>query len=151
MDAACTMIDSQPLPAYRRERLAFRARTLALLYLVALFVATHIPAPPPQAISWSDKVCHLVGYALLTFFVLASWELTIGVLRAKHYFAVWLAGTLYGAFDEITQLPVGRDCDVNDWACDVLGIVTGILVYRMCRRGFYWALSRGQALAVGKS
>ncbi len=128
-----------------------RARTLAFLYLVSLFIATHIPVPPGGSLSLSDKMCHLIGYAVLTFSVLVGWELTIGVLKPKHYFAVWLVGTLYAVFDEITQLPVGRDCDANDWACDVLGIVAGILAFRMLRRGMYWALSWGEPLSVGKS
>ncbi len=81
----------------RRERLAARARTLAFIYFVALCVGTHLPAPAVSSISSSDKLCHLAGYAFLTISVLVGWELTIGVLKPKHYFAVWLVGTLYGA------------------------------------------------------
>lgn len=145
------MLETPPLSVNRRERLAVRARTLALLYLVALFIGTHLPMPPTTSISMSDKVCHFVGYAILTLSVLVGWELTIGVLKPKHYFAVWLVGTMYGAFDEITQVPVGRECDVNDWAFDVLGIVAGILAFRFLRRGMYWLLARGEPLSVGKS
>jgi VanZ family protein len=142
----------EPLPPVvdRRERLAARARTLAVLYFLALFAATHIPMPPDSTIEGSDKLCHLVGYALLTLGVLVGWELTIGVLKPKHYFAVWLVGTLYGAFDELTQIPVGRDCDINDWATDVLGIVVGLLAFRLVRRGLAWWLARGDGLSMGK-
>ena len=85
--------------------------------------------PRRRARRLSDKLLHFGGYAVLTCCVLAGWELTIGMLEPKHYFAVWLAGTLYGAIDEITQIPVGRTCDMNDGLADVLGIVM-----RHCRR-----------------
>ncbi|MCC6491910.1 MAG: VanZ family protein [Pirellulales bacterium] len=110
-------------------RFAARARTLALAYLILLFVGTHVPMPPEQVVDMSDKLLHFSGYALLTVVVLAGWELSIGVLEAKHYFAVWLAGTLYGAIDELTQPMVGRTCDVNDWAADVAGLLGGLLAF----------------------
>jgi VanZ family protein len=125
----------EPLPhaAPQYRRLAARARTLALVYFGLLFLGTHLPLPSQDSASFSDKWLHFGGYAVLTICVLAGWELTIGVLQPKHYFAVWLAGTLYGAIDEITQIPVSRTCDVNDWAADVLGIISGLLIYRLVR------------------
>ncbi|HYO25755.1 MAG TPA: VanZ family protein [Lacipirellulaceae bacterium] len=131
------MAEPRPTPGDRLSRLAMRARTLAAVYLVILFVATHIPAMPTRGFSMSDKVHHLAGYSMLTFCVLAGWELTIGVLAARHYFAVWLAGTLYAALDEVTQIPVGRRCDVDDWAADILGLVLGILAFRLLRGTLY--------------
>jgi len=97
----------------------------------------------------SDKMLHFCGYATLTVLVLTGWELTIGVLEPKHYFAVWLAGTLYGAFDEITQIPVGRTCDMTDWAADVAGIVTGLLVFRLVRAVVYRVAAWMEAFDAG--
>lgn len=138
------------LATERLRRLAARARTLAFFYLAALFIATHIPLPK-GSISNSDKLYHFGGYAALTLCVLAAWELSIGVLEAKHYFAVWLVGVLYAAFDEVTQIPVGRQCDANDWIVDVLGIVAGILAFRAFRGAYYWVLGGGRSLSLGKS
>jgi VanZ family protein len=121
---------------------------LAVVYLVALFLATHLPLPQGP-LSNSDKLYHLGAYAALTLCVLAGWELSIGVLEAKHYFAVWLVGVLYAAFDEITQIPVGRQCDANDWMADVLGIVLGLVAFRMFRRAYYWVLAGGRSLSLG--
>jgi VanZ family protein len=135
----------------RLRRLAARARTLAIVYIVVLFTATHLPTISTDHFSMSDKVYHLGGYAVLTMCVLAGWELTIGRLEAKHYFAVWLTGTVYAAFDEITQIPVGRSCDINDWAADVLGIVLGIVVFRLIRMTLYRTLMNGDARALGNS
>ncbi len=129
--------DAHPLDAGRLQRFAARARTLAAAYFVILFTATHIPVDPSEVVDVSDKILHFSGYATLTVLVLIGWEFTIGVLEPKHYFAVWLAGTLYGAFDEITQIPVGRTCDMNDWLADVTGIVIGLLVFRLGRAIVY--------------
>jgi VanZ family protein len=134
----------------RLRRLAARARTLAFFYLAALFLATHLPLPQ-GSIASSDKLYHFAGYAALTLCVLAGWELSIGVLEAKHYFALWLVGVLYAAFDEVTQIPVGRQCDANDWMADVLGIVAGLLAFRAFRRAYYWVLAGGRSLSLGKS
>ncbi len=123
----------RPHRAVRLRRLAAHARTLAAFYFVVLFIGTHLPIPPEafSVIDNKDKLVHFAGYAVLTLVVLAGWELTIGRLQPKHYFAVWFAGTLYGAFDEITQAYVGRSCDVNDWVADVLGVVIGLLLFRV--------------------
>jgi VanZ family protein len=128
------MPDPPSTAAQRLKRIAARARTLAIVYFLLLFLGTHMPSSGmPPVVTVSDKWVHFAGYAGLTVFVLAGWELTIGTLQPKHYFAVWLAGTLYGAFDEVTQTPVGRSCDVNDWMADVLGILCGLLAYRLGR------------------
>ena len=124
--------------AQRLKRIAARARTLAIVYFLLLFVATHLPSVETASITdLSDKWLHFGGYAALTVLVLTGWELTIGALEPKHYFAVWLAGTLYGAFDEVTQTPVGRICDMNDWMADVLGVVCGLVAFRIGRAALH--------------
>jgi VanZ family protein len=117
----------------RLKRIASRARTLAVVYLIVLFLATHTPTIHPAGIPGGDKLIHLLAYFVLTICVLCGWELTIDGLQPKHYFAVWLVGTVYGAFDEITQIPVGRFCDIHDWIADVAGILIGLIVFRMLR------------------
>lgn len=139
---------SEPaLPTERLRRLASRARTLAVIYLLVLFTVTHIPGLPTSGFSFSDKVQHFCGYSALTFLVLLGWELTMGVLEAKHYFAVWLAGTLYAIVDEVTQIPVGRTCDVNDWAADMCGILAGMIAFGLFRRTLYRVLTGREAFA----
>jgi VanZ family protein len=136
------------LEADRAKQLASRARTLALFYFLVLCIGTHIPSVSQESISDIDKLLHFSGYAGLTLLVLTGWELTIGVLEPKHYFAVWLAGALYGALDEWTQIPVRRTCDMNDWLAAVLGIVCGLLVFRLGRGALAWFVARGdEALA----
>ncbi|MBX3433809.1 MAG: VanZ family protein [Pirellulales bacterium] len=125
---------TEPTPDDPRwRRYAVRARTLAVAYFLVLATATHWPDVSTGGFSLSDKVIHLGAYLMLTVLTLLGWELTIGRLEPKHFFAVWLAGTLYGILDEVLQTPVGRDCDVHDWLADVLGIVLGLLVYQAGR------------------
>lgn len=143
------MMSAPPsLSSDRLHRFASRARTLAIVYLCVLFTATHIPSLPAVGVSLSDKVEHFFAYGLLTIFVLAGWELSIGVLQAKHYFAVWLAGTLYAIVDEATQIPVGRTCDVHDWAADVFGILAGMIAFGLFRRTCYRLLTGHDLLAA---
>ncbi|WP_218932266.1 VanZ family protein [Adhaeretor mobilis] len=137
------------IPIDRLKRLAARARTLAIVYLGVLFLGTHLPLSIslPQThlgpVSIEDKIVHLGLYALLTFFVLAGWELTLRrELQPKHYFAVWLVGTVYGMIDEITQIPVGRTGDMHDWLADVIGIVVGLVLFQVVRKKLYQWLSR---------
>jgi VanZ family protein len=137
------MHDAPPPSSERFKRNASRARTLAIIYFILLFIGTHLPPSGVGAPSFSDKWAHFNGYLLLTTLVLAGWELTIGTLHPRHYFAVWLAGVVYGAFDEWTQIPVGRTCDMSDWAVDVLGVTGGIVVYQMLRPLLFAVTGRG--------
>lgn len=137
------MRDDDSTPTSKRfRRLASRARTLAILYFLLLFAGTHIPSNGRVGLSHYDKYAHFGGYAILTIVVLTSWELTFGTLKARHYFAVWLAATVYGALDEWTQIPVGRTCDMNDWFADVAGALTGIIVYQLLRPLLFAVIGR---------
>src|SRR5687768_18164478 len=145
------MTPAHPTAAERLKRIAARARTLAIVYFLVLFVGTHIPLEHAEAIATvSDKWLHFGGYALLTLLVLTGWELTIGVLQPKHYFAVWLAGVLYGVFDEVSQTPVGRTCDMNDWMADVLGVVCGLLIFRLGRAALHKVIAWTSPVPVGE-
>ena len=112
------------------------ARWFTVLLLLSMFVGTHIPGHSLPGFSIGDKIIHYSAYLTLTLSILTSWELTAGVLRPPHYFAVWLATTLYGAFDEISQTPFGRSCDGLDWLADIAGIVSAIVIYQIVRGVF---------------
>ncbi len=110
------------------------ARYATVLLLMLLFFATHYPVHgQPLRVASADKFAHCLAYMVLSLSVLVSWDLSIGRLQPHHYFTVWLVGTLYGAFDEITQIPVGRHCDAYDWLCDIAGIILGLTLFRIFR------------------
>ncbi|MCA9230491.1 MAG: VanZ family protein [Planctomycetales bacterium] len=131
------MQDSTVTSPQRLRRAAVVARYATGFILLAMFVGTHIPLTGHHGLSNSDKVLHLAAYMTLTISLLVSWEFSTGILRPLHYFFVWLFGTVYGAFDEITQIPVGRTCDGMDWLADILGIVIGLTLFRVFRPLLY--------------
>jgi VanZ family protein len=115
------------------RRLAIVAWCLTVAFLLAMFVGTHMPARAEALFANADKMLHYWAYFSLAMFLLISGELTLGPLKPIHFFSVWLACTLYGAMDEITQIPVGRNCDVADWIYDVLGVIAALTVFRVVR------------------
>ena len=127
------------------KRLATLARWGTALLLLVMFAGTHLPLDNQDLIHISspgDKIIHACGFMALTISILLSWELTIGLLQPPHYFTVWLLGTLYGALDEITQIPVGRACDGLDWLSDILGIVLGLTFFSIARPLLYRFISK---------
>ena len=128
----------------RLQRLASFARWGTLLLLLTMFLGTHLPIGKETFIMVSpgDKTLHVLSYMVLAVSTLVSWELTVGLLQPLHYFTVWLLGTLYGAFDEVTQIPCGRSCDGLDWLSDIVGIVLGLIVFRVTRPLLYHFVSK---------
>jgi VanZ family protein len=115
------------------RRLTIVTWCMTVTFLLAMFVGTHMPARAEAFLASADKILHFSAYFSLAMFLLISGELTLGSLKPIHFFSVWLACTLYGAMDEITQIPVGRECDVADWVCDVLGAIAALTVFRIVR------------------
>ena len=135
------MQDSSAINLSKLRLFATLARAVTVILLLILFTGTHVPTtvsiPSPSSI---DKVMHFGAYFIISVSALASWELSTGMLRPQHYFTVWLCGTLFGAFDEVTQIPVGRTCDGLDWLADIAGIVTGLIFFRLARPLMYRVL-----------
>lgn len=105
------------------------------LFWGALFVATHIPDTSdmlPQ--ETNDKVLHFTAYMLLAGALATAWQLAGGILTNRHLLFAWLAVLAYGAFDETTQIPVGRECSIWDWTADAAGAAVGLLLFVVLRR-----------------
>jgi VanZ family protein len=103
-------------------------------YWLALIAGTHIPRVP-QALQMpgSDKWQHTAAYAGLAFLLAArssvgrplTWKLALGVAGGLM---------LFGALDELTQIPVGRDAEFGDWLADCLGAALGVGLLAAWRR-----------------
>lgn len=102
---------------------------LLAAYWLALFTGTHIPRPPELlTIEHGDKYLHATAYAGLA--VLCGWYLTTrGPLLAWQYGAIFVALVVYGAADELLQIPVNRHVDVADWLADTAGIMLGLTIF----------------------
>ena len=100
---------------------------LLVCYWLALFLGTHMPHPP-QSIVASDKSLHFAAYAGLAFLVSSNWLLR-RALDWRQRIRIFVLLAAFGVIDEITQIPVGRQCDLFDWIADVLGILAGSLLF----------------------
>lgn len=108
-------------------RFLWKDWTLISFWLLA-FIATHLPKVPQAIRPVSDKTLHSVSFLILA--TLLSWVLhgrIAGTLR--HGATVLLIIALYGAVDELLQIPVGRHCDFYDWIADMLGGIFGLLLF----------------------
>ena len=105
------------------------------IYWAALFLATHLPARSLVSVpSYNDKVVHFGGYLLLSI-LLASNLHSHGLCVFRATTWTVLATMLYGAFDELTQLPIpGRNGDINDWLADSCGAVVGATLFAVAVR-----------------
>lgn len=95
-------------------------------YWVALFLGTHWPrAHEVLRIGTSDKVLHFIAYFGLALLIGINWTLR-GEFGWRQRGIAFLLIASFGVFDELTQIPVGRDGSVYDWLADCAGAVLGL-------------------------
>ena len=135
----CLARNSQSTPAdmlspENRSRFTTLSKIALGLFWLALFIGTHMPVDPeilpPEG---RDKLAHFGAYLTLALLVATTWQLAGGFLTSRHLVFAWLAVVAYGAFDEITQIPVGRVCDISDWTADACGAAAGLLIFVLGR------------------
>ena len=111
---------------------------LTALYWAVLFTMTHIPPKHLPHVPASDKVEHMTAYMVLCLMVGATLWQILPHKRRLIPVIVFVVAALYGAFDEFTQIPVGRDAEFMDWVADISGAaVAGAVLFVV-----YWVWSR---------
>jgi VanZ family protein len=114
-------------------KLSFRQKVtliLLVLYWPTLFILAHIPIPQfVRQAQVSDKSLHFFAYLILVFLLwfTISPDKKVSWRRA----AVWLVILVmigYGVADELLQSCVGRGCDAKDFAADLAGATTGLIL-----------------------
>jgi hypothetical protein len=123
------------------SRLAARLITASLVfYWCVLFTGTHLPGTAVVDTGVSDRWLHFVGYMGLAF-LLACTVTTYRFPRLNTY--LWIAAVLlmYGALDELSQLPIpGRYADFYDWLANAKGVASGLILHRMALSVYeYWS------------
>ena len=98
--------------------------TVTAVYWVVLFTMTHLPPKNLPRGPGGDKLHHFGGYFVLSFLLGATLWQAFPSRRRVIPLLVVLAAMAYGAVDEVTQLAVGRSCELNDWFADVAGAAT---------------------------
>jgi VanZ family protein len=102
------------------------------IYLTLIWVVSGIPG---ESISSpvNDKVAHFFEYfALALLLMIAAGGFSRGEPRLHHYAASWLFAAAWGGADEFHQSFVpGRDSSFGDFAADVAGATTALLLLRI--------------------
>jgi len=108
----------------------------AILFTAAVLVFTHLPQETMPSLLQKDgvdKLEHVLAYGVITFLFLISFRTSPTMLSALLLF---LAVSVIGAFDELTQPFVNRTASVTDLAADIVGILTALFFSTVRRRRF---------------
>ena len=94
-----------------------------IVYWAGLFIVSHIPIDR-LPIPVKDKTAHFIAYGLLAAGL-------YGCLRSSYprrglALLVLAFMLVYGAIDELLQIPVGRSCELADWFADAAGAVAAL-------------------------
>jgi VanZ family protein len=118
-------------------------------YWLVLFTLTHLPPEHLPHGPGGDKFQHFSAYAVLCFILgLTLWQAFPSRRRLIPLLVLLVAG-LYGGFDEITQIFVGRDCELNDWLADISGAAfAGAVLYALQVYTVRRARGRDEGLAA---
>jgi|SRR5688500_2994115 VanZ family protein len=114
------------MPA-RPPRVALLAWSLTGAYWVGIFYLTHLPPQRVPKTRVADVYAHFAFYAVLAALLLWSLRYTRLSSRAAAWWVV-VVGLVYGAVDEVLQIPVGRSCSMKDWLADASGVLTVVAV-----------------------
>jgi VanZ family protein len=99
-------------------------------YWLLLFAATHVPRSVATVPGGRvDDMAHFLTYAVLAGLLAITWQQSAGRLTIRHLRWAWIALAAYAAFDELTQIPVGRTASWSDWLADVLGALAGLTLF----------------------
>lgn len=116
---------------------------LAVVYLGAMFLGTHLPIEWQVPVRGADKVVHALMFSGLAVLLLAAFNMIrpAGVAAA---IGVVLLIAAYAAVDEWTQFLVPtRSGSPWDWAADVAGACLGASVFLLVRRTSRRSVSNG--------
>ena len=115
-------------PTLLRRR-CHRVFQLAVIgYWLTMFWATHAPrVEAVQQLPATDKQLHFSGYFVLGL-LLPFWRFPVPPMTLRRTVRLWCVVALYGAIDELLQIPVGRSAEVLDWTADAIGAAGGVLV-----------------------
>jgi len=104
---------------------------VAILYWIALLIATHLPPDRLPTTHVSDKLEHFVGYGLLTTLLLFAASRGSAPLTMKRVAIILGIVLVYGIADERTQPWFGRTCSLTDWIADAAGAGAAAIAARM--------------------
>lgn len=113
------------------RRIIHASRALLVLGAVAVTWLSLVPNPP-DAVSGSDKLAHLLTYAALGAVAGLSFPPKLTHLRVAATVVLGLAA--YGALIEGVQQLAGREFDVVDMIANAAGAAAGVSLALVARR-----------------
>ncbi len=108
----------------------------AILFTVAVLVFSHLPQetmPSSLQKDGFDKLQHVLAYGVITLLFLISLRTSPTMLSALLLF---LAVSVIGVFDELTQPFMNRTASIADLVADIVGIIFVLFFSTMRRRRF---------------
>jgi len=90
-----------------------------IIISIAIGLATLTPVEKLPQVSGSDKVYHLISFAILT--------LPIAIIRPRAIWIILSLSIAFGGAIELLQPLVNRNCEMADLFADACGAVLGIL------------------------
>ena len=94
--------------------------TVVIAILIGL--ATLTPVEKLPDVSGSDKLYHLISFAILT--------LPITIIRPKAVWVIFILSVGYGGAIELLQPLVNRNCELADFLADASGAMLGMALSR---------------------
>ena len=104
------------IPDLRAKKIDIYA-TIIIAFAIGL--ATLTPVEKLPQVSGSDKVYHLISFAILT--------LPIAIIRPRAIWIILSLSIAFGGAIELLQPLVNRNCEMADLFADAYGAVLGIL------------------------
>ena len=108
------------IPDLRAKKIDIYA-TIIIAFAIGL--ATLTPVETLPNVSGSDKLYHLISFAILT--------LPIAVIRQKAMWVILSLSIAFGGAIEVTQPLVNRNCEMTDLFANACGAVLGILAGKL--------------------
>ena len=96
-----------------------------IIIAFAIGLATLTPVEKLPTVSGSDKVYHLISFAILT--------LPIAIIRPRAIWIILSLSIAYGGAIGLLQPLVNRNCEMADFLADAFGAILGVLVTRALR------------------
>ncbi|MDB3929841.1 VanZ family protein [Paracoccaceae bacterium] len=96
-----------------------------IIIAFAIGLATLTPVEKLPTVSGSDKVYHLISFAILT--------LPIAIIRPRAIWIILSLSIAYGGAIEVLQPLVNRNCEMTDFLADAVGAMLGVIVARLLK------------------
>ena len=110
------------IPDLRARKIDFYA-TIIIAFAIGLTTLTPVEKLPQ--VSGSDKVYHLISFAILT--------LPIAIIRPGAFWLILSLSVAFGGAIELLQPHVNRSCEMADFLADAVGAISGVLVAEALR------------------